>query len=503
MSLTELQIDQLLTEFCQRYLTTTQFTFATLKNLLLDELPIPFLDAQIKEYIAQVKATELAHVTGILEQKACAEQEAIDQTQAKKDALILHEEEIKQKKLRQKINALSADVTTNQRTLVPQLNFASSFKINTRNLYPLSQKLISLDHQLQAAEKALQKSQQLTNRCLAQQQQRQQRIQGRIAYQTTKKGIKDALSAEQYAIFIRSVQTQKEALETIEAQLLTQQEQTNFTCFLEQISTMLPKIKLEKTEITALTTLVNLIKQHIQLKTEINCLEETLLEEKRKCTLKKIKSQNITRQLEKLTQEQPQSAQHQQQLVESNKTLQQEQQHYKTIKNKLVIPMILLFASTFASIIPLLLVLGKAIPFFATPLLIYTLFALPALVLLLTSLSFVVATTIYTYKYNSVSAQINDGLTQLSQQTKKHIANGNLLTKLQLKDLPEYDLQIKRSEEKIRSMQTTLAEKKELALDTHQKAEQMMPNKASPAKSDTTSTKKANLNLSSTHPKPT
>ena len=310
---------------------------------------------------------------------------------------------------------------------------------------------------------------------LTSQLERNTREQARIGYNTTEQGLRETLSHENWSHLLESIQNQHKALEIKCAELIKETEKINYIYFFEQLPHHLDHFSRPHSEIEALGAVIKLMKQHLQHEQESTNTKESLNKKKDSIADQRSKLEKLNSKIISLREDNPHLTANNQYLINRNAELAVSLEQNTNLRQRLVTPALLLFALTFVFTIPLILVLNGVIPFFTTPVLLFTLFAGPPAVLLIATLITGISAAVYAYKAYSNETEINANQQTVGNNNSQMGKNTQQLHTLQTITIPELEMQIKNDELIRDRLIETLRKSEPLAKQTLKQANGIEP----------------------------
>lgn len=483
---------ELVTEQINIFLKNADLTFSDLKQLILSKAPIPEVQLIIVNILKQAKKSDQTEVKNALEKQACKKQVREDKKQAEHDQATAVKDERLKEHLRAKLdriptrlNILENELMRLQITLArcnknaPEITSThqhehgaeatattpeeSKVAINTLKKKVEQQQikiqaLLSKKSMLQKRLKEIEEraKERLTLKC-----EREIREQARTGYEHSGEGLADTLSPESWSQLSKSIQSQYKALENKCSELIKETERIHYQCFLEQLPQHLNHLKRPEHEIEALKTLLKLIRKQIKTEHESILTKENLDKKKQLIRSQHNKLEKHKAKIKALHESNPQLTAMNEQLTRQVEELSPKWEYNNDLRQRWGWPSLLLLTLTCVFTIPLILTLNGIIPFFITPILLFTLVGAPPAILLLTTIAAGITTAVYAYKAHS-----NKSAMTLNKQT---IENNNYqmgkniqeLQTLQTRTIPSLELQIQH-EELIRDRQEDSLKKLQL-----------------------------------------
>lgn len=478
MLLSNLNIQDLVTEHLLNYITQHDFSFQELKQNIINKAPISQVQSKIITILSDYKKQDLAEVQKNIEQQAYKTQLIDDEKEKEyetKKNLNAHQEKATlnqelndiPKQIREhedqcihllsKINQLRKEIPietvhqhhtssnisphlVSQNDSIPIINplekklLDHELKINT-----LTQRLLIINSKLQDINRKIKKY-------TTHQIERQFREQARIGYNTTGEGIFDTLSVKNKEHLRKNTQTQNSAMEKKLAVLIKDSEQINYPIYFDQLLNQLPKLNLPGQETDALRHLFKFMDHHFNYEHQAVSIGEKLKIKRSSISSKLAKLYQSYQQLNILKQSCPNLTNTNEQLTDYNKELKPTKEKNTLLSQRLGNATLILLATTFLLFIPLILVYGGVIPLFLTPALVFTLFSVPPAIALLATLSLGIAAIVFYYKAHSLDSLINANTQTISDNTNQIIRNSLELDALEKQTIPLDEKQIKKDE---------------------------------------------------------
>ena len=198
-------------------------------------------------------------------------------------------------------------------------------------------------------------------------------------------------------------------------------------------------------EIESIKTILKWINLHFQYEEQVRHAENSLNRKKQFLLSQFTRLQRLNSKLNSLHEENPDLITNNQQLDSRNAALALSLEYNNNLRQRLGMSTLLLFAFTFVSVAPLILILTGIIPFIASTLL-FSLIATPPALLLITSLGVGIAAGIYAYKTRSNEAEIAINKQTIEDNTRQMGRNVHQLDTIQKTTIPNLETQIKREE---------------------------------------------------------
>ncbi|CEG57122.1 Dot/Icm T4SS effector LegC3/PpeA [Legionella fallonii] len=518
MPLADYNVQEFVTEQVNSYIQSNELTFSELKTLILSKSPIPKLHSQIVSILTQAKSSEQMKVKENLEKEAYKKQLDEDRKQIRQDQSVA----LKDEELKENLSAKLKDNTTQLNTYANELSLlkiqlARLLEVESRqdkthhhehevkhehqheHRHNIKSTLVSRDESktlIEQANKEIEQHQfkiqalvierndthkmmneieiRAKERLIAQVE-RNNREQARIGYNITKQGLRDTLSHERWEQLLNNIQRQHKALEIKCAELIKETEKINYLSFFERLTHHVDHLLRPLAEVEALKGLLKLIKQHLQQEQEVANIRGSLNKKNNmiedQCnTLDKLKAR-----ITSLRQDNPNLTSFNQQLAKRNEELTLSLEQNTKEYQRFLTPTLPLFAVTLLLTIPLILVINGVIPAFTTPILLFTLFASPPALSLLTTLIIGILTAVYAYKAHSDQAEMDSNNLSIENNKNQMSKNTQDLLTLQTSTIPDLEIQIK-NDELIRGRLSEELQKSELLLrQTFEQAQGIKP----------------------------
>ncbi len=494
MPLADYNVQEFVTEQVNVYLQDNKFTFSELKTLILSKSLISELHSQMVVILTQAKQQDQAEVKKKLETQANKKQLEEDKRQIKEEhAAALKDEESKEH-LNAELKDNSSQLNANENELF-QLKIQLARLIETesrqgqvhqyeqahqhghehqrehshhlkpslttqdeskaaiaqvnRDIEQCNFKIRALLIQKIDIQKSIGDIETRAKKRLVLQLERNSREQARIGYETTKGGLRDALSTENWTQLSTNIQKQHRALEIKCAELIKAIEEINYMLFLTQLPRHLEHFSLQLTEIDALKTILKLIKQNIQHEQEAKDTSDSLNKQKALIAEHYGKLRGFKAKITALHQDNPSLTANNERLIQRNSELVTSLEQNTNSRQSYATPTLLLFALTFLLTIPLILLLSGVIPFFAAPVLVFTLFITPPAALFIGTLITGISSAVYACKACTDQNEMDTNQQIIENNKSQMNRNTQELRTLQTTTIPELEMHIK-SEELIR-----------------------------------------------------
>lgn len=505
MLLIDEKIQEIVSEQINKYLSGAEFSFSTLKSLILSKAPIPQVHSGIVTTLNKTKQSSRVNVEIALKTQAHKNQLAEDKKQEKTD-LAEEDKDNDQKRslmreLKQiptKINNYETECRTLERKLsrlmekASQTHLKKTGKINlnnsgdpytaaidrTRNsLVDFEVKINALLVRQNTIQSELGELETRAQARKERQQKREKRSDARTGYLSTGEGIEDTLSNRNKATLTRNIRDQHYALEKKYSDLIQDSELINFPFFLEELQKHLskPKAKLSAPDIEALNSLLKLMLQHLEFERQAINTQDSLNKKKQFISSETVKLNSLNNQLKLLERNSPNTSKENQKLKEQNITLTKSMERNTHVRQRMSTPALLLLVLSCMLAIPLILTLSGVIPFFIAPALVYALVITPPALSLLATIALGITAIVYTYKANSNDSAIKSNQQSIETNINKMERNAQNLKTLSNITIPNLEAQIKKDEAARDNLIDSLKNSQEQAAQTLIRAKTIEP----------------------------
>ncbi|KTD51090.1 Dot/Icm T4SS effector LegC3/PpeA [Legionella quateirensis] len=509
MLLANFNIPELLTKQIKLYLSDNTPAFSELKTLILSKAPIPQVHSNIVTILTESRYTNLNTVQKALEAQAHKNQLAEDEKQKKQD----QSEEIKDEELKKRLNRELKHIPTQisshetecrilQRKLArlieapPQVDVtqksssnsdklqSSTLNEHNRAIEKIRNSILDYEMKIEALLKEQQSSQIRLNEIEKRseireihQGKRTLRTQASIGYRTTGEGIEETLSTKNRNLLAKSIKDQRNAIEKKYADLIQDSEQINFPYFLEELLKYLnsSKPKLTSQEVEALTTILKLMKKHLEFEHQAITTESSLKIKRQFISTQITKLAGLNSKLKSLQESNPNLKSANQKLAAKNLELSISLANYIKLRDRLGNPALLLVALTFAFCIPLILTVSGVIPFFIGPALLYSLVSIPPAALFIATLGVGIAALVYSIKAHMNDSEIKTNLLTIEMNSKHMGRNEQHLKTLETVTIPSLNAQIKKDEIARDNLILSLKSSQTKALQAFNQAKEIEP----------------------------
>lgn len=483
MLLTKLDIQGTLSQKTDDYLTTTEFTFSTLKNHLLNKAPIPQIHSTMVFLITQAQDADKVEVQSTLEKSAYNEELAVDEQAEQREKSEASKDEESKARMTRELTHIPTEIESFEsecaelRLKLARLESGKRHhpSENTATIERLIAtitvkefKIQKLHQKKRSTQNELQKIESRAEVRIQNHVQRYKREQARITYKTSGTGLLETLSKQNRSLLLHSIQRQHDELEKKCAHLIAQAEEINYSFFLEQLTLHVQKMKLPPHDLLALNHVLKYIKQHLNYEKEIAATQNGL--NKKRAVIKSHleRLQKLQAQLETLQASTPHLTTQNETLATQNKQLTHLQLENSNYSRELSTPALLLFAITLMSTIPLILKLSGVITV-SIPLLTSLLVVMPVL-LLATTVCLTVASLIYHFKANSNEALIKKHMLTIEDNKRQMEKNSKNHHNLQTLTIPNLEAQIKKEETDRDNLLNSLKQSQDLSQQSFRNA---------------------------------
>lgn len=476
MLLVDEKIQGIVSEQVSKYLSGADFSFSTLKALILSKAPIPQVHSGIVTTLNKAKQSSRVNVEKALKTQAHKNQLAEDKKQEKTDLAEEDKDNDQKRSLRRelkqiptKMNNYETECRSLERKLrrlmekASQIDIKKAGKINLNNssdqytaaIDRTRNSLVDYEakiHTLLVRQNTIQSElSDLETRAQARkerQQKREKRADARTGYLSTGEGIEDTLSNRNKATLSKNIRDQHFALEKKYSDLIQDSELINFPFFLEELQKHLskPKSNLSAPETEALNSLLKLMLQHLEFERQTINTQDSLNKKKQFISSETVKLHNLNNQLKSLERNSPNTNKENQKLKEQNNTLTKSRERNIHLRQRMSTPALLLLVLSCVLSIPLILTLSGVIPFFIAPALVYALVIAPPALSLLATIALGITAIVYTYKANSDDSAIKSNQQSIETNISKMDRNVQNLKTLKNITIPNLEAQIKKDE---------------------------------------------------------
>lgn len=507
MLLTNYNIQDVVMEQMNLYLSQQELSFTELKNKIISKAPLPKTHSAIITKLGKSRDADINKVQKALEMQAYKNQIAEDEKQRKLDALEESKDDddkrhykrdldhiptkikeyetecqILQNKLHRQLTtpptvevsqhrqfkkkASSPELDQYNRVVSRLRNSISEYQTKIEALYDeknsLQQKLTDIQ------KRTLRREDRKTGRSI--------RERARIGYKNSGEGIQDCLSTKNRASLNKSIQDQRTAITTKYTELIQEAEQINFSTFLDALPKHLAShSKLSTPESEALQSILNVMTKHLDHLKDISSTQYSLSSKKQSISSHTVKLAAFKSQLKSLQENNPDLTSNNEALTARNSSLNILLANHKSWQQKLTMPILLLAAMTFIFCIPLILTISGVIPLFISAPLLYTLVSAPTALLFAGTLATGIAAVVYMFKARSNDSEIKknqDIINTNINQMKKNNTNLHTLEKF---TIPNMETQIRKDEAIRKALEASLKESQSLAEETLAKARHVEP----------------------------
>lgn len=489
MVLANFNIQQCIVTQINDYLSEQPLTFKELKTLLTHKKPITEVQIKVQDLLEQAKRTDIKLLKSKLEEDVYKKQILEDEAESKKDTRQKMKEEQLSARFSKELvhvdtsiqayyekqqlpasNIEGVPLTPSQRTLSQPIRgvpLALSQQQQSVKIYFLREKRHVLYNKLHDLELRLE-------HYSYKKRIRDARKDARISYENTHTQIELTLSAKNNTLLKTNVNGCIHTLEKKKNELLTEANRLYFPLFIEAMQERLPTLQLKPNELTALHTILKLMKQHMHHDATVLLIQEHLKKQKVLISQSLIQLHQLKKQTEQLNKHQhaltPINEQHAKKIKEDNEQLIKASK----LKKQLTLTTLFFLGLTCLCAIPAILALS-GILFFTSPAIVYGLIYSPSLVFLLTTLGTGIASLVYSFKTQYYEQSIKErkiiverNLKQLSKEQLGHKG-------LQLTTIPAIEEKIKKEEELRDELQHALEKAELLFNQTLDQAESISP----------------------------
>lgn len=491
MPLIDCNVQELVTKQFDIYLQDNEFTFPELKTLILNKSFIPKLHSQVVAILTQTKKNDQTVMKNALEKQAYSKQLDDDSKQIKEEKSDVSKDEESKANLQAKLQDNSSQLRTYEDGLFQlKLQLTRLFTIalqqdrenqhehshehqnahehqHGHNLKPskipqdeskaaiaqlnkdIEQRAIKIQTLLikkNEIQKSITDIETREKRRMANQLERNSREQARIAYDTTKQGLRETLTQENWTKLSTNIQRQHNAIETQCSELIKITEEINYPIFIKQLPNHLTKLSLQVAEIEAIKTILKLLKQNMQHEQESKDTRDSI--NKRKILIKEHyeKLKKAKAKIISLQQENPNLTTNSQHLTQRNTELVASLEQHVNSRQNFATPALLLFTLTFLLTIPLILLFSGVIPFFAAPAFVYTLFIAPPAALFIGTLVTGITSAVYAYSACTDQSEIDSNRDTIENNKRQVNMNSKELRTLQTTTIPKLEILLKDNE---------------------------------------------------------
>lgn len=509
MLLANYNIQEMITEQINLFLTNYELSFSELKSLILSKAPIPQVHSNIVRILTESKNKDEIKVKKNLETQAFKRQRGEDEKQKKHDIDEEVDDEDSKARLERELKHIPTQLInyeTECRLLelklhrlmeaAPKVEVSQHTNKNLKNTQSksLEEHLRSVEkikstiqtyevkiHSLLVEQSTIQiKLRDLEIRAKDRRERenrRTRRSQASIGYLSTGEGIEDTLSTKNQSLLEKSIQAQQNALDKKCSELIQDSEQINFPYFLEELPNHLAKksINLSNAETEVLHAILKLMNQHLKFELQVANTEESLNKKNQSITSQNSKLQGFKDRLKSLQNSNPNLTEANKKLTALNSELSIKLKDNTNLRQRLVTPALLLFALTFIFTIPLILTVSGVIPFFIASALLYTLVSAPPALLLLATVAVGISALVFGIKAHSNDSEIKTNKQTIESNTNKMGKNSQSLKTLQTVTIPSLESQIKKDESSRDNLMSSLKNCQNQAKQALKQAKEIEP----------------------------
>lgn len=512
MLLSNCNIQDLVTEQINTYLSSNEFTFNELKEFITSKIPIPQVHVQCTKILSESKHADLIKVTKVLETQTYKQQITEDEKQTKQDLSEETKDDALKMDLTKELNQIPTRLTSHEtectvlkhklaRELAsaPHVEVTHQHQTSTKSAKNVKKKSSSIEEHSIAIDRlntsilhyemkiqALCDRQasiritlhEINSRAQARQERkliRNTRSQARAGYQSTGEGLLDTLSPKNQAQLSLGIKNQRNALATKYSELIQDAQVINFAFFLGLLQNHLNTLKLTAQEEEALRIGLKLMNQHLQYEQQSSTLKDSLNKKKQSISTQIVKLNDLNSKLKKLQHNNPNLSENNKKLTANNKELKTALEHNNALRQRLATPGLLLLTLSFLLTIPLILTSYGIIPFFIAPVFLFILVSAPPAFLLIATLSVGIAALVYGIKahFNETAIQSNVQAIQTNNTQAKR--NSISLQTLNTATIPAIESQIKKDELARDNLITSLKESQRATEQTLKQAKATEP----------------------------
>lgn len=506
MSLINCNVQNLVTEQIQLYLSRNDFNFIELKTLLLSQTPVSQIHSKIIDLLTQYKELDQSQVKKALETQAYKQQISEDEHQKKQDLEQEAKDDFTKKQLSKKINQLPSQLNHYESQIrifelkladlmrnAPNSKIAQNKPPNTSTpayktylssiekvksaILTSEMKIRSLLVEQHTLTTQLKEIETRINERALRDRLRLKRAQARTGYASTGEAITDTLTLKNQTQLSKTIATQQTALEKKCELLIQNAAKINYTTFINAIENSLlqSQLTLKAKDCDALQTCIKFLKQHLDFVNQARGIEENLNLQKQRIKTKIIHLKKLNTKLNSLNQTNPNVSKSNELLLAQNEELTKKKNAHESTNNKLSTPALFLLALSCLLSIPLILTFCGIIPFFMAPTLVYTLVAVPPALVFATTISLGISSLVYSYKAAGDKKEIETNLNTLETNKATMQDNSETINQLQVITIPKLKIEIIQEEELKEQLALSLKKLQNKASDAFKQAQETKP----------------------------
>lgn len=465
MTLSNCNIQDLVTTQIKDFLLNNQLSFHELKALITEKKPIPDVQDTTVKILLKMKTDDLTQVKTTLENQAYSVQKAEDahekkliEAEASSDKEIAkrltreythipiliasHNQEctLLRNQLADLIQSLPAVVITHSHqdklnSSQPAHNKKTRIEHLQKSITQFENKIKNLSNKHQHIHSQLTKIKERTQARLGKKESIDAREEAYATYLVSGIGFMGSLSKKNQIRLANRIKDQQHALESKCIALIEDAQAINFAFFIGLLPNHWSNLSINHKEGEAVRMMVKLMKHHLHFEQQIATTQESLDRNRVSLTTRLMKLSALNDTLDSLTIDKSLLAENNKRLLLENKACHQAHLHHRNLKNQLGLSTLITLGNTFIFSIPLFLAHYGSLPFIISPLLLS---ALPGL-LLLATIAVSIAALVYGFKAKADFTSIQWNLATI-HSNNNHVKKNQLsIEQLQTRTIPKLE----------------------------------------------------------------